>query len=71
MGVEEEHVDAGAPRQRIVKVGTSRRAKLTPAPNTTAEPTHAEAMGDERPPEPKGASGPNDAQLRREVPPHY
>jgi len=63
--------DAAAPRQRIVRVGTSRRAKLTPAPNTTAEPTHAEAMGEEPPPVPKGASGPNDVQLRQDVPPHY
>ena len=62
---------AATPRQRIVRVGASRRAKLTPAPNTTAEPTHAEAMGDEPEAAPKGARGPNDAQLRQDVPPHY
>ena len=60
------------PRQRIVRVGASRRAKLTPAPNTTAEPTHAEAMGDAPRPVPgRGDTGPNDAQLRADVPPHY
>ncbi|MFJ4167604.1 hypothetical protein ACIPY5_18780 [Microbacterium sp. NPDC089698] len=55
-------------RQRIVRVRGSRRARLTPAPGTHAEP-------DERDREPRtetrGASGPNDAALRREVPPHY
>ncbi len=61
-----------APRQRIVRVGASRRAKLTPAPGTTAEPTHAEAMGDAPRPAPgTGDTGPNDAQLRADVPPHY
>jgi hypothetical protein len=61
-----------APRQRIVRVGVSRRAKLTPAPGTTAEPTHAEAMGDAPRPAPgTGDTGPNDAQLRADVPPHY
>ena len=44
----EMSADAAAPRQRIVRVGTSRRAKLTPAPNTTAEPTHAAHLA-ERP----------------------
>ena len=63
---------SAAPRQRIVRVGASRRAKLTPAPNTTAEPTHAEAMGDAPRPTPgKRDTGPNDAQLRADVPPHY
>jgi len=59
--------DSGS-RQRIVRVRGSRRARLTPAPGTHAEP-------DERDREPgadsKGAPGPNDAALRREVPPHY
>ena len=59
--------DSGS-RQRIVRVRGSRRARLTPAPGTHAEPDERdrEAGG-----EPKGASGPNDAALRREVPPHY
>lgn len=62
-------VAGSGPRQRIVRVRGSRRAQLTPAPNTHAEP-------DERDRE-AGAgvagtsSGPNDAALRREVPPHY
>lgn len=57
-------------RQRIVRVRGSRRAKLTPAPGTHAEP-------DERDREATGAagsgagSGPNDDRMRREVPPHY
>lgn len=60
-----------APRQRIVRVGKARRAKLTPAPDTMPEPTHAEAMGDAPEAAPNGARGPNDAQLRQDVPPHY
>jgi hypothetical protein len=57
-------------RQRIERVRGSRRAKLTPAPGTAAEPVPAdetvEAQGDA-----PGGAGPNDAQLRRDVPPHY
>jgi hypothetical protein len=57
-------------RQRIVRVRGSRRAQLTPAPGTHAEP-------DERDRETNGAAesgsdaGPNDDRMRREVPPHY
>ena len=63
-------------RQRIQRVPGSRRAKLTPAPGTTAEPTHDDVL-----PEPpadaatpssgRESSGPNDDRLRRDVPPHY
>ena len=64
----ERDPEGSGSRQRIVRMRGSRRAKLTPAPGTHAEP-------DERDREPgpaaKGASGPNDAALRREVPPHY
>ena len=69
---EEPAMDAPEPRQRIVRARTGRRAKLTPAPNTMPEPTHAEAVGDEPDaPRPAGTPGPNDQQLRQDVPPHY
>ncbi|MDN3495342.1 hypothetical protein QL996_05335 [Planococcus sp. APC 4015] len=58
-------------RQRIVRVPGSRRVKLTPAPGTTTEPV----MDDEEPDAAASGSptfsGPNDAQLRLDVPPHY
>jgi hypothetical protein len=55
-------------RQRIEKVPGARRAKLTPAPGTSAEPeaTDAETEASDSP-----AGGPNDDRLRRDVPPHY
>jgi len=53
------------PRQRVVRAGRGRRAKLTPAPGTTAEPTAPAA-------EPRAAaSGPNDERMRSDKPPHY
>ncbi|TQJ31545.1 hypothetical protein [Microbacterium sp. SLBN-146] len=57
-------------RQRIVRVAGSRRVKLTPAPGTEPEPTldteERDAAG------PGGTvKGPNDDQLRADVPPHY
>jgi hypothetical protein len=60
-------------RQRIERVKGSRRAKLTPAPGTSAEPvpgdeTDAAAPASDAAP---GSSGPNDERLRRDVPPHY
>lgn len=59
--------DPANPRQRVVRVG-SRRAKLTAAPGTFAEP---EVTDDETvTPVPQG-EGPNDARLRQDVPPHY
>lgn len=54
-------------RQRIVRLPGSRRAKLTPAPGTVAEPG-ADAEGV---PEPASQDGPNDERMRRDVPPHY
>lgn len=62
-------------RQRIERVPGSRRAKLTPAPGTTAEPVPADEETAEASAAPDAASGksagPNDEQLRRDVPPHY
>jgi hypothetical protein len=62
-------------RQRVQRVPGSRRAKLTPAPGTTAEPVPADESVNEAPSAPAdGApptSGPNDERLRRDVPPHY
>ncbi len=61
--------DAGKHRrQRVEKVPGGRRARLTPAPGTDPAP--------EIPPksaraERRGATGPNDDQLLRDVPPHY
>lgn len=55
-------------RQRIERV-SSRRARLTAAPGTMAEPETTDAVtGDERA---VTASGANDERLRREVPPHW
>ena len=60
-----------AARQRVVRVGGGRRARLLPAPGTSAEPAPSDARPqDVRSSEP-AASGPNDAQLLRDVPPHY
>lgn len=58
------------PRQRIEKVAGSRRARLTPAPGTTAEPGPTEEPRDA----PAGGAadaGPNDERMKRDVPPHY
>ncbi|WP_137843771.1 hypothetical protein [Microbacterium sp. 2FI] len=62
-------------RQRIEKVPGSRRAKLTPAPGTTAEPRPAD---DEKTDAADGeaaasgtVAGPNDERMRRDVPPHW
>ncbi|WP_203581159.1 hypothetical protein [Microbacterium hibisci] len=66
-------------RQRIERVTGSRRAKLTPAPGTTAEPIPADETTDAAPPAGRDdqgdaasvSIGPNDERLRRDVPPHY
>lgn len=75
-GVEDQGPDAAPPRQRIVRVAGSRRAKLTPAPGAQDEPVDAdeeavdaasvagEAPTGDRP-------GPNDERMRRDVPPHW
>ncbi|HWT32926.1 MAG TPA: hypothetical protein VN107_04125 [Microbacterium sp.] len=58
------------PRQRIEKVAGSRRARLTAAPGTTAEPGPPD---EERDAPAAGAAdgGPNDERMKRDVPPHY
>jgi len=60
-------------RQRIVRVAGARRAKLTPAPGSSAEPVPSDDESDAAPASTgeAAASGPNDEQLRRDVPPHY
>ncbi|MFC8683122.1 hypothetical protein ACFT30_16505 [Microbacterium ureisolvens] len=67
-------------RQRIERVKGSRRAKLTPAPGTTAEPIPADEKTTDAAPPPvregqgnaaSDSGGPNDERLRRDVPPHY
>ena len=59
-------------RQRIERVPGSRRAKLTPAPGTIPEPVPGDETTDAAAPPVTGTSkGPNDEQLRRDVPPHY
>lgn len=55
-------------RQRIVRVRGSRRAKLTPAPGTHAEPDERDRPAPAAGP---ASGGPNDDRMRREVPPHY
>ncbi|MEU4015346.1 hypothetical protein AB0E56_08760 [Microbacterium sp. NPDC028030] len=62
------------PRQRVVRVPGSRRARLTPVPGSDPEPETS--SGDEPgvtggPRRPKGPKGPNDDQLLQDVPPHY
>lgn len=58
------------PRQRIERVTGQRRARLTPAPGTDAEPT---AVGPEAtdPEATDPVKGPNDDRLIEDVPPHY
>jgi hypothetical protein len=56
-------------RQRIEKVPGARRAKLTPAPGTSEEPTEADAEAAAS--DPATAGGPNDERMRRDVPPHW
>ncbi len=58
---------APAPRQRIERV-SSRRARLTAVAGTETEP-HEDA--DDAPVATGGDSGPNDARMRQDVPPHY
>ncbi len=61
-------------RQRIERVPGARRAKLTPAPGTSQEPTESDAeaaASDLSASEGPTTAGPNDERLRRDVPPHY
>ncbi|MCT9821149.1 hypothetical protein N3K63_12755 [Microbacterium sp. W1N] len=57
-------------RQRIERMPGRRRARLTPAPGTDAEPAAADDRTAARAADAKEA-GPNDDRMRREVPPHY
>lgn len=57
-------------RQHVERVHGARRAKLTPAPGTAAEPVPADEQQEADAGDRKD-SGPNDAQLRQDVPPHY
>ncbi|MGH3688664.1 MULTISPECIES: hypothetical protein [unclassified Microbacterium] len=63
--------DSSAPRQRVVRVSGSRRARLTPVPGSDPEPESGPADVPPPPARPKGAKGPNDDQLIQDVPPHY
>lgn len=58
-------------RQRIERVPGSRRAKLTPAPGTTGEPTKGDESAASGADAPDTDSGPNDERMRREKPPHW
>lgn len=62
--------DDDRPRQRVERVAGSRRARLTPAPGTSAEPT-SDSDADVDDEGPAASSGPNDERMRREKPPHY
>ncbi|GAA4486721.1 hypothetical protein [Microbacterium panaciterrae] len=64
----EEAAGDGADRQRVVRVRGSRRAQLTAAPGTHAEPDERDREG---PAAAEETGGPNDDRMRREVPPHY
>ncbi|KTR95506.1 hypothetical protein NS220_05635 [Microbacterium testaceum] len=67
---ESERDPGGAARQAIVRVSGARRARLLPAPGTTAEPAPADDPHRGAGPGPV-ASGPNDDRMLRDVPPHY
>ncbi|MFG6443885.1 hypothetical protein ACFXP7_01250 [Microbacterium sp. P06] len=59
-------------RQRVERVAGSRRARLTPAPGTSAEPVPAdEERTDAAAASSTAGAGPNDDRLRQDVPPHY
>ncbi len=69
-------------RQRLERVPGARRVRLTAAPGTLREPVAGDHEGDHPAPPvtrtvraatgtKKAETGPNDARLRREVPPHY
>ncbi|WP_336501962.1 hypothetical protein [Microbacterium paraoxydans] len=58
------------PRQRVVRVPGSRRARLTPVEGSDPAPEVPED-GAPRRPAPGDGKGPNDDQLLRDVPPHY
>ncbi|WP_438352369.1 hypothetical protein [Microbacterium sp. CJ88] len=66
-----EHPAPENARQRVEKVVGSRRARLTPAPGSTAEPVPADEEADAAASDSSEGSGPNDARLRADKPPHY
>jgi hypothetical protein len=61
----------GEPRQRVVRSAGSRRARLTPAPDTDPNPEPAareeggQTTGD------GSSTSANDARLRQDKPPHW
>lgn len=61
---------ASPERQPVVRVRGSRRARLLPAPGTTAEPAPADDRERGQGSKPV-ASGPNDDRMLGDVPPHY
>ncbi|WP_311244464.1 hypothetical protein [Microbacterium sp. WCS2018Hpa-23] len=65
--------DPSAPRQKVVRVPGSRRARLTPVPGTDIDPETAATQKPiaSAPRVPKGPKGPNDDRLMQDVPPHY
>ncbi|WP_091226255.1 hypothetical protein [Microbacterium sp. 3J1] len=73
-----EQTGPDAPRQKVVRVAGSRRARLTPVPGTDVDPETTVPEGP-RPTAsvpraskgPTGPKGPNDDRLMQDVPPHY
>lgn len=65
-----EKAETSPPRQPVVRVRGSRRARLLAAPGTTAEPAPADDRERGRGSKP-AASGPNDDRMLGDVPPHY
>ncbi len=59
------------PRQRIERVRGARRAKLTPVEGTITDVVDGDDVPDAVARTASGTPGPNDEQLRRDVPPHY
>lgn len=58
------------PRQRVVRVPGSRRARLTPVEGSDPAPEVPEGETPRRS-APGDGKGPNDDRLLRDVPPHY
>ncbi|MFJ4999568.1 hypothetical protein ACIP5T_15525 [Microbacterium sp. NPDC088619] len=62
-----DELDPDEPRQKVVRVAGSRRARLTPVVGTDADPERVA----KEPSRPKGPKGPNDDRMMQDVPPHY
>ncbi|MGW8484494.1 hypothetical protein ACWGJP_15295 [Microbacterium sp. NPDC055903] len=58
------------PRQRVVRVAGARRARLTPVAGSDPSP-EVKDRPDAVAPASSNDTGPNDARLRQDVPPHY